>query len=413
MSAPAVIIMPGEAKGAEHTEQDHTKLASAIQQTLEENSRSNDHDQRGPLKELIGKIQLQNNTIKARESRSNTFGLTAHQDSLYKYINWEDPVRTLGSYLIALIILIGTHYLPLTQIAVKFGAVVFGVISFAEFVSRTIAPNTFLSRLRPKEYKTVPEPILNATLGDIHDFIQYAVVQVQKIVFGQDLGKTFAAFLGFTAVFWLMKVASPFSLAVLSLSSLYIAPLINSPQGRVIAQDATAQGKELASAAAEKGNLLAEDSKAKAMELSSKARETTEGVQQRVGDMAQNGKQTVKELSTQASDRATDVSCAPAENDESLRDMGIDAIRKAPSTAEGSLGDAEQYTHRSAPSTLDRGHADYRYDTRGGGNNNSQFSTGIYDTPRQMATDGNMSDRPHYANTALENRDGMASSMSN
>jgi hypothetical protein len=62
-------------------------VASAIQQTIEENSRSNDHDQRGPLKELIGKIQKQINTIKAREYHSNKFGLTAHQDSLYKYIN--------------------------------------------------------------------------------------------------------------------------------------------------------------------------------------------------------------------------------------------------------------------------------------------------------------------------------------
>ncbi|KAH7236605.1 hypothetical protein BKA59DRAFT_407091 [Fusarium tricinctum] len=363
MSAPAVIIMPVQANGAEQTQQDHTKLASAIQQTLQENGRSNDHNQRGPLKELI-----------------------AHQDSLYKYINWEDPTRTLGSYLIALSILIGTHYLPLTQIAVKVGAVVFGVISFAELVSRKIGPNTFLSRLRPKEYKTVPEPILNATLRDIHDFIQYAVVQVQKIVFGQDLGKTFAAFFGFTALFWLMKVATPFSLAVLSLSSLYVAPLINSPQGRAMALDAAAQGKELASATAEKGNLVAEDSKAKAMELSSKARETTGGVQQRVKGMAQNGKQTVNELSTQANDRAIDVSRTFTGNDGSLRDMGMDAIRKAPSTAEGSSSDAEQYTHRSASSTLDKGHVDSRYDTRGGENNTSQFSTGIYDTPRQMAT---------------------------
>jgi hypothetical protein len=38
----------------------------------------------------------------------------------------------------------------------------------------------------------VPEPALNATLRDIHDFVQYAAVQVQKVVFGQDLGKTFA-----------------------------------------------------------------------------------------------------------------------------------------------------------------------------------------------------------------------------
>lgn len=210
-----------------------------------------------------------------------------------------------------------------------------------------------------------------------------------------------------------MKVATPFSLAVLSLSSLYVAPLINSSQGRAMAQNAAAQGKELASATAEKGNLLAEDSKAKAMELSSKARETTGGVQQRVKGMAQNGKQTVNELSTQTNERAADASRTFAENGKNLRDIGIDAIRKAPGTAEGSSGDAEQYTNRSASSTRDRGQVDYRYDTRGGENNNSQFSTGIYDTPRQMPTHGNISDKPHYSDTALENQDGMASSIPN
>ncbi|TXC07116.1 hypothetical protein FocTR4_00003534, partial [Fusarium oxysporum f. sp. cubense] len=407
--APAVVIMPIQANSAQQSEQDLSKLASTIQQTLEENISSNDRNlegERGPLKELIGKTTMKNNIKKADEYRSNKFVPIAHQDSLYKYINWEDPVRTLGSYLVALSMLIGTHYLPLTQLTVKVGAVVCGSTNLSEFVSRTFGPNTFLSRLRPKEYKTVPEPILNATLRDIHDFIQYAVVQVQKVIFGQDLGKTFAASLGFTAVFWLMKVASPFSLAVLGLSSLYIAPLINSPQGHSIVQDATARGNELASAASEKGNTLAGDSKAKATELTSKARETGGGVQQRVKNLAHNGKQTANELSTLANDRATDVSRGTNENDESLKDMGIDAISKAPSIAKRDSGDVEQYA-------LDRAYDDYRYDTREEENNASQFSTGIDDTPRQMAPHSTTADRAHYPNTVLENQDSMASSMSN
>jgi len=203
-----------------------------------------------------------------------------------------------------------------------------------------------------------------------------------------------------------MKVASPFSLAVLGLSTLYIAPLINSPQGRTIAQDATARGKELASAATEKGNTLAGDSKAKATELTSKARETAGGVPQRVKNLAHNGKQTANELSTQASDRVTDVSRATTENDESLKDMGIDAISKAPSVEKRNSGDVEQYA-------LDRGYSDYRYDTRGEENNASKLSTGIDDTPRQMAPHGNTADRAHYPSTVLENQDNMASSMSN
>ncbi|KAL5602251.1 hypothetical protein FOBRF1_009784 [Fusarium oxysporum] len=321
MSAPAVVIMPIQANGAQQSEQDLSKLASTIQQTLEENISSNDRNlegERGPLKELIGKTTMKNNIKKTDEYRSNKFVPIAHQDSLYKYINWEDPVRTLGSYLVALSILIGTHYLPLTQLTVKVGAVVCGSTNLSEFVSRTFGPNTFLSRLRPKEYKTVPEPILNATLRDIHDFIQYAVVQVQKVIFGQDLGKTFA----------------------------------------------------------------------------------------RVKNLAQNGKQTANELSTLANDRAIDVSRGTNENDESLKDMGIDAISKAPSIAKRDSGDVEQYA-------LDRGYGDYRYDTREEENNASQFSTGIDDTPRQMAPHSTTADRAHYPNTVLENQDNMASSMSN
>ncbi|KAI3567865.1 Reticulon-domain-containing protein [Fusarium oxysporum f. sp. albedinis] len=381
MSGPAFVVMPVQADGAQQSEQDTAKMASAIQQSLYENRRPNDQNrqgERGPLKELI-----------------------AHQDSLYKYINWEDPVRTLGSYLGALSVLFGAHYLPLTQLALKIGAAILGIISLTEFSSRTFGPNTFLSRLRPKEYKTVPEPTLNATLRDIHDFIQYAVVQVQKIVFGQDLGKTFAAFLGFTTLFWLMKVVSPFSIAVLGLTTLYIAPLINSPHGRAVAQDATVRGKELANAATEKGNTLVQDSRAKAAELSSKAHEAVGGVQQRVGSLAQSGKQNANDLSNQASNRATD-----------LRDMGIDAINKAPGITKLSSGDAEQYTYRSQSSTLDRGSDDYRYDTSGVANNASQFSSGIYDIPRQVAPYGNTANRTHYPNTTLDNREDMASSTS-
>jgi hypothetical protein len=66
------------------------------------------------------------------------------------------------------------------------------VVSVTEFASRSFSGNSLSTRLRPKEYKKIPEPTLNATLKDIHDLIQYTVVQAQKVVFGQDLYKTFA-----------------------------------------------------------------------------------------------------------------------------------------------------------------------------------------------------------------------------
>jgi hypothetical protein len=66
------------------------------------------------------------------------------------------------------------------------------VVSVTEFASRSFGSGGVLARLRPKEYKKVPESTLNATLKDVHDFIHYSVDQTQRVVFGQDLEKTFA-----------------------------------------------------------------------------------------------------------------------------------------------------------------------------------------------------------------------------
>ncbi|KAK5239325.1 hypothetical protein LTS06_012832, partial [Exophiala xenobiotica] len=53
------------------------------------------------------------------------------------------------------------------------------VVSVAEFASKSFGPGSLSTRLGPKEYKMVPEAILNAVLKDIHNLTQFAVVQVR------------------------------------------------------------------------------------------------------------------------------------------------------------------------------------------------------------------------------------------
>lgn len=168
MSEPTIVVLPVSGDSVQHPDQETAGIASTIQHALYERAHP-ESEHPGPFKEII-----------------------AHPDSLYKYINWEDPIRTLGLYIGALSILFGAHYLPLTQVALKGGVTTLGVVSVTEFASRLFSANSLSARLRPKEYKQIPESTLNATLKDIHDLIQYAVVQAQRIVFGQDLGKTFA-----------------------------------------------------------------------------------------------------------------------------------------------------------------------------------------------------------------------------
>jgi len=263
-------------------------MAQAIQQSVYEQTHPKPPalpapEQHGPLKEIL-----------------------AHQESLYKYISWEDPFRTLGSYIALVSLLVGAHYMPLTRWALKAGAYTLGAIWVAEFASRSFGRDTFLSRLRPKPYKKVPEPVLDATLKDIHDFIQYCAVQSQRVLYGEDLEKTFAIFLGFTAMYWLIGVASPFALSLLGLTSLYIAPLVLSPQSReiasAVAQDGASRAKDVANAAADSSKSVIDSGKATVNSGINMASNNMT----HVAEQAAKTRDTVVDMSTRAGSAAVD-----------------------------------------------------------------------------------------------------------
>ncbi|KAJ9414206.1 hypothetical protein QL093DRAFT_2627172 [Fusarium oxysporum] len=204
--------------------------------------------------------------------------IIAQQDSLYKYISWEDPARTIGSYFAALGFMLAVHHMHLTQLTLKTMAIGLGVMSMAEFAGRSFGPNNFVSRMRPRQYKTVPESTLNATLKDIHDFIQYAVVQAQKILFAEDLEKTF--------------VHVSFRHCHPRLTTIYTIPLVTSPRGRGIARDGVARAQEISNTAVDQASSLAQDTKGTMANISSMAQDTAGNLRQRAVNMVPGSKQT-------------------------------------------------------------------------------------------------------------------------
>ncbi|KAM0374435.1 hypothetical protein ACHAPY_008679 [Fusarium culmorum] len=212
--------------------------------------------------------------------------IVAQQDSLYKYISWEDPARTIGSYFAALGFLLAVHHLRLTQLALKTSAIGLGVMSVAEFAGRSFGPNNFVSRMRPKQYKTFPESTLNATLKDIHDFIQYAAVKAQKVMFAEDLEKTFSAFLIATSLYFLTQFMTPFGITILALTTVYIIPLVRSPQGRGIARDGIARAQEIGNVAVDQASTMAQDSKVAVSNMASRAQDTASNLTSSAQDTA-------------------------------------------------------------------------------------------------------------------------------
>ncbi|KXH32798.1 hypothetical protein CSIM01_04291 [Colletotrichum simmondsii] len=306
MADPTVIVLPGTADSSHRTEQGRSQIASKIQNALNEGQPPRS-TQDGPLRQVL-----------------------AQQDSLYKYINWEDPLRTLGVYVGTLSILFGAHYLPLTQLALKAAVTTLGAVSAAEYASRSFSSDSLSTRLRPRQYRRVPESALNNTLRDVHDFIQYAVVEAQRIIYGEDLGRTFGAFVGLASVYALIKVLSPFWLAVVGVTAAFVAPLAASPQGRQIAHDATVQAQNAANVTAQKGAELARDGQAKTAELSSKAQQAASDASTTLGNAARSGQQTVYSATNNTAEKARD-----------LPQAGTNALTNASGSITSTLGDVK------------------------------------------------------------------------
>ncbi|KAK6208126.1 hypothetical protein LQW54_007173 [Pestalotiopsis sp. IQ-011] len=219
----------------------------------------------------------------------------AHTDSLYKYLDWENPLRTVGSYFTAASFLLALHYFPLTQLTLKAAATVLGVVSVASFAGQSFNTNINGNPRAPRErraYTTVPEATLNATLRDVHDFVQYAVVEAQRILFGEDASKTLAAFAVTTGLYWLIKILSPFGLALVGLTSVYIGTLIASPRGRAATREAGRRASDVTNAAAQRGKALARSSKKQAADMSTQASQAASSASQNISDSVSSGTRT-------------------------------------------------------------------------------------------------------------------------
>ncbi|KAI0408306.1 hypothetical protein F4802DRAFT_406362 [Xylaria palmicola] len=287
MNDSAYVVMPIRADGGP-PEQDANEVATALEDTLYEKLHRHGNTGMDPASASMQESQL------AREGPLKK--VIANSDSLYSYISWEDPVRTLTSYFGLLGLLYGIHYLRCTQLLLKAGAIGLGVIVFTSLLSRSTRSD-FFARMRPKEYKQVPEPTLNATLSDVHDLVQYLVVQAQKIVYCEDLQATFSAFMTVTALFWLIKFLSPFNLEILGLSTAYLIPLLTTPSGREAAQTAKVRAQELASVTAENAGVAMRGGKAKAVDLS-------HGAQHAAGNLLSKTQQTASNMTSGAQNLA-------------------------------------------------------------------------------------------------------------
>ncbi|KAE8452637.1 hypothetical protein EG329_013896 [Mollisiaceae sp. DMI_Dod_QoI] len=212
--------------------------------------------------------------------------LTHYHSFFGSLLSWENPRASGIAYASVVLFIFAARYLDIIRYTFKVSYMILGITVLAEAVGKALLSTGLTSQIRPKKYYTVSKETLNALIGDVHELINFFVIEAQQIIFAENLFMSSAAFLGAFFSYYLIKVVPFWGLSLISTSILFLAPLIYKTNQELIdhhisnatkvINDQTEQVKALASQHAAQATAstksLVGDYSAKAQEMIGNAR---------------------------------------------------------------------------------------------------------------------------------------------
>lgn len=62
-----------------------------------------------------------------------------------------------------------------------------GITVAAEILGRAVLNNGLATQLRPRKYYTIPRETLDAMIGDVHELVNFFVIEAQRILFAENI----------------------------------------------------------------------------------------------------------------------------------------------------------------------------------------------------------------------------------
>ncbi|KAI6710547.1 hypothetical protein JHW43_006930 [Diplocarpon mali] len=212
--------------------------------------------------------------------------LTHYHSFFSSLLSWEHPRASGIAYLATVVFIFCARYFDIIRYIFKATYMTLGITLLAEVLGKALFSNGLTSQIRPKKYYTVSRETLNSLIGDVHELINFFVIEAQQIVYAENIFVSAAAFLGAFLSYYLIKIVPFWGLSLIGTSVLFLGPLIYKTNQELIDENLaklstvinqqTAQVKSLASQhatrATESTKALVGDCSAKAQELIGNAR---------------------------------------------------------------------------------------------------------------------------------------------
>ncbi|KAI2618814.1 Reticulon-domain-containing protein [Hypoxylon sp. NC1633] len=152
--------------------------------------------------------------------------LTHYHSFFSELLSWNNPRASSIAYASVVSLIFVARYLDVVRYTFKLTWMALGVTVLAEIAGKTILGNGLATQLRPRKYYTVPRETLDSLIGDVHELINFFVIESQRILFAENVSASAVAAIGAFLSYYLVKIVPYWGLALIATTLLFFVPLV-------------------------------------------------------------------------------------------------------------------------------------------------------------------------------------------
>ncbi|KAI5463280.1 Reticulon-domain-containing protein [Mariannaea sp. PMI_226] len=171
-----------------------------------------------------------NNLAAARRTPSRPAAtgqpLTHYHSFFHELLSWNNPRASGIAYLTVIALILAGRFLDVLRWGFKVSWMILGVTILAEIVGKVVLNNGLATQIRPRRYYTVPRDTLDTLIGDVHELVNFFVIEAQRIIFAENIPASIAAFVSAFISYYLVKLVPYWGLAIIGTTVVFFVPLI-------------------------------------------------------------------------------------------------------------------------------------------------------------------------------------------
>lgn len=152
--------------------------------------------------------------------------LTNYHSFFSELLSWRNPRASAIAYASLVSLIFSVGYLDVLRYTFKLTWMVLAITVAAEIAGKALINNGFATQLRPRKYYTIPRETLEAAIGDVHELINFFVIESQRVLFAENVYASVAAAFAAFISYYLVKIVPYWGLAVIATTVVFFTPLI-------------------------------------------------------------------------------------------------------------------------------------------------------------------------------------------